>query len=68
MNGIIAKGIELPRCCDICDMRRIYNKKKPSPCPAVSASLVRHTSDAFERRPGCPLEPLPDKPGQGGTP
>lgn len=53
--AVLAQGLPMPKNCDTCDMRRIYSRMKPCPCPAVSGNLVRYAADAKQRREGCPL-------------
>lgn len=62
MKGIFANGLEMPKNCRTCQLRRIYQYMKPCPCPAVrgSGSLVYHAKDAEQRREGCPLIGMPD--------
>ena len=53
--AVLAQGLPMPKNCDTCDLRRIYSRMKPCPCPAVSGNLVRYAADARQRREGCPL-------------
>lgn len=62
MRGIYAIGLDLPKCCNVCKFRALYQHMKPSPCPKVrgSSSLVANGNDAKQRREGCPLIGIPD--------
>ena len=53
--AVLAQGLPMPRNCDACDLRRIYSRMKPCPCPAVSGNFVRNAADAKQRRDNCPL-------------